>query len=648
ADGAQAQPTPALATDKPWQMTLARAAVSGGRVQWRDDAPGHEPVAVDVNDLKLQAAGLTWPARPAETLALSGSLRLGAPGARPAGLGLLSWQGRLGLAPVAWVGKVQADRLPLQTMGAYLTPGLPVKLESLLASGTLDGTAALAEGGPSLALRGALQLADLHLAESAEEDVSGRDLLSWQHLTLDGLALQLAPQQRPKVAVASAALSEVFARLVVTERGRLNFNSLAAVPEPAASAAAVPAATPKPTLAPIIEVGGVQISRGRVDFADRFIRPNYRTDLTELNGRLGAFSSEAGAQQSATLELNGKAAGTATLAVRGSLKPTVQPLQLDIQARASDLELAPLSPYAGKYAGYAIERGKLTMDVAYRIEADGTLQARNQLLLNQLTFGERIESPDATRLPVQLAVALLKDRNGVIDLNLPISGSVNDPQFSVGALIFKVLGNVLSKAVTAPFALLSGGDETVQNVVAFLPGSADLSADARAQLSTLAGKLAERPALTMTVTGLADLASEQDALRASWLQGRLRAEARREALRAGAAEDTVQPELTPAKALEMLERVYSDAKLPNKPRNVLGLAKRLPAEDMASMLRASAPVTEESVRELALQRGIAVRDALLARGLPSERLFMAAPRWQAPAASDGTWAPRVELSLAMP
>src|SRR4030095_2904292 len=118
-----------------------------------------------------------------------------------------------------------------------------------------------------------------------------------------------------------------------------------------------------------------------------------------------------------------------------SLNPTADPLALDIGAKAIELELAPLTPYASKYVGYAIERGKLSMDVHYNVQPDGKLQASNHVVLNQLTFGDKVESPDATKLPVRLAVALLSDRHGVIDVNLPVSGSINDPHFRVGAII---------------------------------------------------------------------------------------------------------------------------------------------------------------------------------------------------------------------
>jgi hypothetical protein len=399
-----------------------------------------------------------------------------------------------------------------------------------------------------------------------------------------------------------------------------------------------------------IKVGVTKLINGRIDFSDHFVRPNYSAALTELNGQLGAFSS--GSRDAATLELRGRAAGTALLEVSGQLNPTVKPLALDIKAKATDLELAPFSPYAGKYAGYAIERGKLSMDVAYKIDPDGKLDARNQVILNQLTFGDKIESKDATKLPVLLAVALLKDRNGVIDINLPVSGSVNDPKFSVGGIIVKVILNLLVKALTSPFALLSGGGSDDLSVVEFQPGTAFVTAGGTSAIDKVAKALTERPALKMTVTGASDPIGERDAFQHAAIEARLLAEARRENLRAGAAAAPASgasaPAALPADEHErLLKQLYKSTDIPNKPRNAIGFAKDIPPAEMEALLKTRTPVSDDAMRELALQRGLAVRDALIAKGLPSERLFLAAPKLRAAAEDAGSaaWTPRVQLSL---
>jgi hypothetical protein len=345
----------------------------------------------------------------------------------------------------------------------------------------------------------------------------------------------------------------------------------------------------------------------------------------------------------APLELRGRAARTALLEIRGAVNPTASPLMLDLSARATDLELAPLSPYGGKYVGYAIERGKLSVDLSYRIEADGRLEARNQVILNQLTFGERIQSPQATSLPVRLALALLADRNGVIDVNLPISGSINEPQFSLMGLVWKMIGNLLVKVVTAPFAWLAGSGTQDLSAIGFDPGVARLEGSAVQALDQLYRGLSDRPALRMTITGAADLEGEAAALRSAGLQERLAALLRREAARAGPSSrpsglssrsdaagsalpaPVVVPQSGSPAHAALLRRLYAETPLPDKPRNLVGLLTTPPAPQMEAMLLAAVPVNENAVRELALQRALAVRDALIARGLPAERLFLAAP-----------------------
>jgi hypothetical protein len=289
------------------------------------------------------------------------------------------------------------------------------------------------------------------------------------------------------------------------------------------------------------------------------------------------------------------------------------------------------------------------MDVTYKIDADGKLDAKNQVVLNQLTFGDKVESKDAIKLPVLLAVALLKDRNGVIDVNLPVSGSINDPKFSIGGIIFKVIINLLTKAITAPFALFSGGGGDDLSLIEFQPGTAVMAPASTSAIDKVAKALNDRPSLKMTVTGAADPVSERGAYEHAAVEARLLAERQREALRSGspsaaASEPAV---LSAEEHARLLKQVYKDTDIPNKPRNVIGLAKDIPESEMEALLMTRITVSPEAVRDLALQRGIAVRDALIAKGLPSERLFLAAPKLRASGEDDAAWTPRVQLSLSV-
>jgi hypothetical protein len=528
-------------------------------------------------------------------------------------------------------------------------------------SGRVDVRSAPA--GIAVATAGDALLGDVHLTTLSAAPPAGTasgparagdELLGWQALSIKGLRFALEPGMTPRLDVAMIELDDLFARVLVTEQGRLNLQDIggvaaptadatASAPAPAAraSAAAPAASTPLPIE---VNIGGIRLANGRVDYTDHFVRPNYSAALTELEGSLGAFSSTT--RDMAPLQLHGRAEGTAILDVSGRVNPLARPLALDIEAKATDLELAPLSPYAGKYAGYAIERGKLSMDVAYKIDADGRLEAKNQVILNQLTFGAAIDSPTATKLPVRLAVALLKDRNGVIDVNLPISGSINDPQFSVGGIVVKLIVNLLVKAVTSPFSLLAGGGGAGapdMSAIEFRPGSAVPTETSAAALDKIAAALADRPALQVTITGSADPQAEREAVQRETIEARLRTLARDDALHGGTAPSTGA--LAPAARSALLRTLYKQTRLPDKPRNLLGMAKDLPDAEMETLLRKDVAVSDETMRQEALARAIAVRDALVAKGVSSDRLFLAAPSLHA--ADAGPWTPRATLALAL-
>jgi hypothetical protein len=677
---AEAAPSPvekdassAAAKDAPWRVVAREFELQDGLVHLVDAVPA-EPVRFDVSALKLAVHGLdsgaegdAAPTRVELGARIAPGVAPGRPRERGVPPALLEWRGQVALAPLSARGALRLARFPLASLEPYIADRL--KVDVLRADVGFRGNVALREvaKGYSAALSGDARLTELRVQTRPEPGglATPEELLNWDALTLKGLRVDVAPPGKPRIEVAEAELNDFFSKLVITEQGRFNVLDVA----PAGAAAEPPAAPEKQVdqdakgsdagqaagsaqdggdagdrqdLPVDFVVGATRLVNGRVDFSDRFIQPNYSAQLTELNGRIGRLVS--GSREMATLELQGRAAGTALLDIRGALNPTVDPLALDIQAKATDLELAPLSPYAGKYAGYAIERGKLSMDVAYRIEPDGKLDAKNQLILNQLTFGEKVESPDATKLPVLLAVALLKDRNGVIDINLPISGSINDPQFSVFGIVLKIIGNLLAKAVTAPFSLLAGSGGDDLSFVAFTPGSAIPTDDGRNVLDKVGKALGDRPELKMTVTGAADPASEREAVQRAALESRLLAERRREMLRGGAPSDA-PVSMSAEDRARLLDDLYRRTDLPNKPRNVLGMQKDVPPAEKEAMLRATTVVSDESARELALQRGIAVRDALIAKGLSSDRLFLAAPKVRASGEGDASWTPRVQLLL---
>ena len=697
--GAGTATAPPGANTKPWALTIGTLAVENGTLSYADKASA-TPVAVEFTALNVNAQKIAPDTATVSPLQISGRI-----GSRRSEPGRFDYKGNLVLKPLAAEGRLDVASFPAHAFKAYYADALNVDIRRAFASYRGTVRYASAPAGMTLKLAGDTALDDfransISLTQSPGFDRNTNQLLSWKTLSLRGLQVSLAPNAAPAVDVRETTLTDFFARVIVDPTGRLNLVNLTKKGEAEANAAAAatteaktrrslggtttttrppsqaggapvsaesmvggsseparPASAPVAAAQaqadagpqPVINFGPMSLVNGRIDFTDLFVKPNYSADLSELTGKLSSFSSnppkgESGRPALADLELRGKAQQTAALEITGKLNPLVKPIELDITAKMRDLDLAPLSPYSVRYSGHGIERGKMSMDVNYKVAPDGQLTATNKLVLNQLQFGEEVQGAPNS-LPVRLAVALLADRNGVIDVDLPLSGSLNDPQFSIGPLIFKAVVNLIVKAATAPFNLLTGGlggGSSESSTIAFESGSSELSTGAKESLDKVVKALTERPALQMTVVGTASLERERDAYQRQRLRQLAQAEKRRVVVRAGQAGTDVPP-VTDAEYPELLTAVYKRADI-TKPRNMVGLAKDLPVKEMENLLLASVPVDEESIRQLAVERGAVVRDYLLAQKLPSERLFLGAVKTTA---SGADWKPGAELKLAM-
>jgi hypothetical protein len=672
--------SPATRANAPtWAVAINEIMMDGGAVSFSDKASG-KPVNFEINAAKAQLSGLelgerrlpsSTKAAAAKPMPLSASMHLSA-GRFEAGK--IDFKGSLGLTPLQVQGQLQLDRLPVQAFEPYFAD--TVNIDLLRADASFKGRVAYSQtpAGPAAQIAGDVALEEFKANTLAPSE----ELLAWKALNLRGLSFSLQPAKATQIDVKDTVLTDFFARVIVTPQGRINLQDLLKPPAKLAAPTSlvatktiaitahntgataindlknvVPAAVSADQAGqlpsgppPIINFGPMRLVNGTVLFSDRFVKPNYSADLSELNGKLSAFSSvvTGNSPSMADLELRGRAEGTASLEILGKLNPLVKPLALDISGKVRDLELPPLSPYSVKYSGYGISRGKLSVDVNYLVLPSGQLTAKNKVILNQLNFGDKVEGSNAS-LPVKLAVALLADRNGVIDIDLPISGSLNDPQFSLGPVIAKVILNVIVKAITAPFSLLAnafgGGDEL--STVGFTAGSARLEPEARAGLDKVAKALADRPSLRLTVVGTSSLEAERDGFRRERLDELVRAEKRRSTVKEGGTTSAVLS-ISPAEYPALLKEVYKRADI-TKPRNVIGLAKDIPTGEMEKLLLADIKVNEEAMQGLAVQRGVAVKDYLVSRNLPLERLFLGASKTVVPEAK---WTPRAELNLALP
>jgi len=366
--------------------------------------------------------------------------------------------------------------------------------------------------------------------------------------------------------------------------------------------------------------------------------------MMEIGGRISGLSSEEASR--AEVELRGRLNNSAPLEITGRINPLKQDLFVDLRARFSGMDLSPTSPYSGKYVGYSIEKGKLSFDVRYLIEKR-KLESENKVFVDQLTFGEKVDSPTATNLPIKLAVALLKDRNGEIHLDLPVTGSLDDPQFSVWQVILQILGNVITKAVTSPFALLGaafGGGEELQ-YLEFDYGRTTISEQNAKKVEALAAALSEKPSLRLEIAGHVDPEADREGLKQYLMQRKLKAQKLTDMVKTGSPVSVDEVTVAPEEYEKYLTRAYRAEKFP-KPRNIIGMVKSLPVLEMEKLILTHIEIGEEELRLLASQRANAVKEAMLRSGkVEADRLFIVQPKTLAPEKRENQKNSRVEFKI---
>lgn len=451
---------------------------------------------------------------------------------------------------------------------------------------------------------------------------------------LDNLNLGVNPT---RMDVKQIALSDFFARVIVDPQGNVNLISMFDTPaDQAASgqktADAKPQAAKKTASATgrsTIKIDRISMSGGEVDYSDNYIKPHFNARFHDLGGKVTGLESMA--EKRADVLLEGMWSKQAPVKITGQINPLIEDPYVDLNLNISDIELSPFSPYSGKYLGYILDKGKLTFNVSYLME-DRRLEGKNNIYIDQLTLGSAVKSPQAVNLPIKLAIALLKDRNGNIQLDLPVSGNLDDPKFRIGKVILTVLKNLIVKIVTSPFAALgalAGGGEEL-SYLDFAPGVSDISPQNAEKIVKVAKILYERPGLKLDIRGTAVPQADGDALRAVVLENRLKAEKLREMMKSGKSAIPLEDiQLDADERAKLIEAAFADSGIA-VPLDNNGKPVELSLADMEKLLRINTEVTPDDYRALANARAFNTKNYLLENSqVARERLFIVEPRFDA-------------------
>ena len=541
------------------------------------------------------------------------------------------------LQPEALSAKLGLSRVDLRPLQPYFSKYTALTLASGLLSTALD-IGKRADGQTSVT--GRIDIAGLR---TVDDDLK-QDFVKWQGLHIVGLRYVSSPAS---LQVKYVVVVAPYARVIIGADRTFNvsealhprgYHAPKAAPVKtsagktatvgAAQAGAPQASAPAGGGMPMA-IGVVRIANGTADYADFSMQPNFATGIQDLHGTIKGLSSDPSSR--ATVDLQGTVDRYAPVDISGVVNLLAASTYTDLKMNFRGLQLTRMTPYSVRFAGYKIASGTLDANLHYRVD-QGRLNADHTLVINQLVLGEQVASPHATKLPLRLAIALLKDRNGVIHLGLPVTGSLNDPQFSLGPLIGKALLAVLKKAVTAPFAILgrlAGGGADI-NRIEFAPGSATLLPAAQTQVAALAKALAQRPQLQLQIPAVYAADVDRPALAQQQLQHELITLARsgvgRRSGRGNATHGQQEgpPSTAGREVLELpgmhyrlLLAAYQKAFGPKV--TLPGPAQKVPPYEPAILALQSAllehiQVSDTDLQDLARRRAQAIRSAIVSAG----------------------------------
>ena len=492
-----------------WSGTVRNVVVTNCAIHWEDLANAR-PAKLDLSDLTLDAKNLSNVA--GTNLTVDFSVRWNTNGSIKTAV-TASFQ------PMTADLQLDVDRLDLTTLDAYLADKLDLFI--LGSQVNLHGVVRLrpqVNELPVVSFQGDASLENFHTVDGA----FGEDLVKWDALRFNAIDANLNP---PLVAISEIVVDNAYARLIVETNRTLNLMNVLKLTNTNASAkkaGEVATQNAAETNNPMqISIGAIVFTNTTFNFSDRSMTPNVNLALQSVNGSVSGLSTEE--IQHAIVDLNAKVDGVGPVAITGTINPLNGAQTNKIKISVKDVDLTPTSPYSGKFAGYRIAEGKLNLDLVYELVGK-KLTSKNVITLDRFNFGEKVESADATHLPVRLAIAILKDRDGKIVLDVPIEGSLDDPKFRIGKVVTRAIVNILEKVATSPFSLLGaafGGGEEL-GFQDFAAGSAALTAADKSKLDTLVKGLVAHPALKLEIAGSIDPDGDHEGLQRAALDQEIR------------------------------------------------------------------------------------------------------------------------------
>lgn len=409
--------------------------------------------------------------------------------------GLIKLEGNTTLKPFSAQTSVAVDKIALEKFQPYVDR--VARLDIISGHFGIDGKLSLSQQQDKLGINftGNTSIAKL----LTRDQLKNKDFVKWDNLSLQDIDVDVLAN---KYHAKKLLINKPYARVVIRKDKTVNFSDILLAdkkaPDNAKSSKSTAKSPPTQAASPSFKLDSIQIVDGASDFADLSLILPFAAPIKSLDGGAQGISSEK--KSSIKVDLKGNAYELAPVDIKGEISPYLGNYNIELNFTGMPMPL--ISPYMVQFAGYKVEKGKLSLGLKYDIKK-GQLTASNSILIDQFELGEKVDNPDAVSLPLNLAISLMKDADGKIKLDVPITGSLEDPQFSITHLVVDALVNSISKIITSPFRALASlvGTDADLSQIAFESGSAELKPEQLTKLAGLAKALKAKPELSVEIKG---------------------------------------------------------------------------------------------------------------------------------------------------
>lgn len=611
---------PSGAKTSSWDVTMNSFNANGFNVMFKD-LTNQDPVSVDLSNILIKADNLENYGRKNGHIAVNMNFN---------DTGRISIKGSAIPSLLRAGLDINLDKIDIKPLQPYFTDFIRV----LVTDGNIE-----AKGNLKLDLNNKSNI-DFKGQASVNNFIcldkqSAKDFFKCNSLYLAGLEASVSPV---KIRIKDISLTDFYSRIIISNKGEINLNQIfkkntannkskESIKGSETAAVSKDRGKEKPDLdTRDIQINNITVQGGNINFSDYSTQPNFTADMKKIAGSLTNLSSLE--QSRAILHLQGLHGQSSPLEIVGKINPLARHKFADINLSFKDIELAKFTPYSSKYLGYKIEKGKLDLDLKYLINAN-KLTSENKIKFNNLTLGEKVKSDKATSLPVSLAISLLKNKQGQIDLDLPVTGELNDPEFKISSIVFTMISNLIIKVVTSPFSIIAsmfGGGEDIA-FVDFKYGETKINALNYKKIDTLAEILRDKPSVKLEIQGFYDKVKDYEALKMKKFYNLLKAEKLKKMLASGSDVKTLKQIKLDQQDMEpLIDAAYARAEFP-KPRDDAGHEKQVNMEEKKKLLITNIHIGKDDLDLLAMKRSEDIKAYLILKGkVEKQRIFLLEPK----------------------